>query len=167
MERPSLRQRILDDDGVKLVVLVDDFVGTGGSAITGLRDLHDGIGDIVRTRDLKVVFATIVAHRSGWEKVQALAAELQFGLEAYCCEVLDETTRLFGPQSKAFPDPDERQRAREIVRTKGSLLEPKAPLGFGNLERAVVFERGCPNNSVPVLWSESASPRWMPLFKRL
>jgi hypothetical protein len=167
VERTALRAKLDADDAVKVVVLVDDFVGTGQSAVSGLRALHDAIGDQVRTRDLKVVFATVVAHKAGWQQVQALAEELRFGLQTHCCEVLAESTRLFGQSSKAFPDPDERQRAREIAKAKGALLEPKASLGFGNLELAVVFERGCPNNSLPILWGESASPKWMPLFKRL
>jgi len=40
------------------------------------------------------------------------------------------------------------------------------PQGYGGTELAVVFERGCPNNSVPMLWGEATTPKWMALFRR-
>jgi len=88
------------------------------------------------------------------------------GLEVHSCELLEEGSRLFGPESKAFPDPEQRARARELAKTQGALLEEKWPLGYRSLELGVVFERGCPNNTVPILWAESSNPKWMPLFKR-
>jgi hypothetical protein len=36
----------------------------------------------------------------------------------------------------------------------------------GDGELAVVFERGCPNNSVPILWGEATTPKWMALSRR-
>ncbi|HEV3193098.1 MAG TPA: hypothetical protein VGY54_21470 [Polyangiaceae bacterium] len=88
------------------------------------------------------------------------------GLEVHSCELLEEGSRLFGPNSKAFSDPEQRARARELAKTQGALLEKNGPPGYGNLELGVVFERGCPINTVPILWAESSNPRWMPLFRR-
>jgi hypothetical protein len=167
VERAALRDKLAENDAVRVVLMVDDFVGTGQSAEKGLRELHDAVADIVRTRDIKVVFGAIVAFHSGWKHVQSVAEELQFGVETHCCEILEESSRLFGPQSKAFPDAGDRDRAREIARTRGTALEKSWPLGYGNLELAVVFERGSPNNTVPILWGESGQPKWIPLFKRV
>ncbi len=55
-------------------------------------------------------------------------------------------------------------RAMEIAKEKGAISEPRLPLGYGGTELAVVFERGCPNNSVPILWGEATTPKWMALF---
>ena len=167
VERGALRDKLATSDQIRAVVMVDDFVGTGKSAEKGLRELHDAIGDVVRGRDVKVVFATVAACEAGWAHVKATVEELQFGVQAYCCEMLDEGHKLFGSKSKAFPEPAERARAREIVQRRGAALVKAAPLGHGDLELGVVFERGCPNNTVPILWAESSVPRWMPLFKRM
>src|SRR5260370_245458 len=72
----------------------------------------------------------------------------------------------FGPKSKAFPDPEQRGRARELAKAQGVLLEKNWPLGYGGLELGVVFNRGCPNNTVPISWAEASNPKWMPLFRR-
>lgn len=165
--RKQLRDKLTSNELVRAVVMVDDFVGTGTSAEKGLRELHDAVGDVVRARDVKVVFATVAAYESGWARVKKTVEELQFGVQVHCCEVLDESARLFGPKSKAFPDPDERAKAREMAHRRGASLVKAAPLGHGDLELGVVFERGCPNNTLPILWAESSSPRWMPLFKRM
>jgi hypothetical protein len=58
--------------------------------------------DIVRSRDLRVVFATSVAHMSGCQHVHELEQELQFALAMHCSEVLGEPARL--PASKGFLD---------------------------------------------------------------
>ncbi len=165
-ERRALRESLVASDAVRAVLLIDDFVGTGQSAETGLRELNDAIGDIVRARDIKVVFGAVVAFHAGWQRVQAVAEELRMGLEVHSCELLEEGSRLFGPKSKAFPDPEQRARARDLAKTQGALLEKNWPLGYASLELGVVFERGCPNNTVPILWAESSNPKWMPLFKR-
>ena len=166
VERAALRARLEADDGVRALVVIDDFVGTGGSAAKGLREMHDAVADVVRARGIKVILAAIVAHPAGWKHVQAAAEELKFGVLPHCCEMLDDSHRLFGPKSRAFPDVDERSRAQELAKVRGSLVEKTWPTGHGGLELAVVFERGCPNNTLPILWAESSTPKWMPLFKR-
>jgi hypothetical protein len=41
----------------------------------------------------------------------------------------------------------------------------RSPLGFGDCQALVVFETGCPNNSVPILWKQTGE--WQPLFPRV
>ncbi len=123
--------------GARVSSWLRDFVGTGRSAETGLRELNDAIDHIVRARDIKVGFATAVAFHVGWQRVQAVAGEPRLGLELHSCELLEEGSRLFGPKSKAFPDPEQRGRARELARAQGVLLEKNWPLGYGGLELRV------------------------------
>lgn len=73
---------------------------------------------------------------------------------------------MFGEYSKVFESDHDRGRALAIVRKYGLQLEKRCPLGFGELQLCVVFERGCPNNSLPVLWSESTKHKWKALFRR-
>jgi hypothetical protein len=108
----------------------------------------------------------VVAFHARWQRVQAVADELRLGPELHSCELLEEASRLFGPKSKAFPDPEQRGRTRELAKARGLLHEKNWPLGYGGLELGVVFERGCPNNTLSILWAESSNHKWMPLFKR-
>lgn len=166
VERGALRGHLEQSDRIRAIVVVDDFVGTGGSASSGLQSLHDEISDIIRVRDVKVVFACVAAFADGWNAVRQRVRDLKFGVEVFCCDLLDDTHRLFGERSRTFPDSDEREKAKTIASRCGAATEKHAPLGFGNLGLAVVFERGCPNNTLPILWGESSKPLWRPLFPR-
>ena len=88
-------------------------------------------------------------------------------IKIHFCELLDDTYKCFNEESVIIKNSDQRQRALQAALNHGKYLEPKCPLGYGDLELAVVFERGCPNNSLPILWSESLNQKWTPLFKRL
>jgi hypothetical protein len=165
VERASLKER-LRDGRVRAVVVVDDFVGTGSTASDGLRELHALIGDDVRSQDIKVIFCAVVAVETGWRKVQETAVELQFGVRMHCGELLGGEYSLLGEQSKVFDSAHDRARALAIVKKYGLQLEKRCPLGFGELQLCVVFERGCPNNSLPVLWSDSTKHKWKALFRR-
>ena len=68
--------------------------------------------------------------------------------------------------SSMFKTAPERIFARETATKYGSRLEKKWPLGYENCQMAVVFEYGCPNNSLPIFWKESPKQKWIPLFKR-
>lgn len=93
---------------------------------------------------------------------------LSIPIEIHACEILDQSAKCFGEQSATLKNPSEREMAKELALTYGKILEKRCPLGYGNLEMAVVFEHGCPNNSLPILWSELGGElEWRPLFKRL
>jgi hypothetical protein len=166
VERAELQSRI-SDSKIQVVLVLDDFVGTGESARLGLQGLNERIGDIVRTRDVRIVFATVVAFDRGWESLRKSAEDLQLGIRVYCCELLGEKDRVFSSLSNVFSDDIERTEARNIALKFGTTLQKRCALGYGDLELAVVFERGCPNNSLPILWAEGRAPKWTPLFKRL
>jgi len=140
VERAMLGQR-LSDDKVRVLVLTDDFVGTGKSACSALQALHDDIAPEVRARDVRTLFVAVVGHVSGMEAVRRLAADLQFGLQVHCCESLDESDCVFSEKSDTFPSPAQRLLAKELAQQWGARLQKQTPLGFGDLGLAVVFER--------------------------
>jgi hypothetical protein len=164
VEKGQLAEAIADRKGVQALVFVDDFVGTGKSAATHLRELDEAIGEAVIEKKLKVVFAAVVAYMDGWKHLESLANELTMSVDMHAIEVIDERSRVFDEGSNSFRDDKERQLAEHLARRFGMNLQPRCPMGFGDLQLAVVFERGCPNNSLPVLWSAARS--WVPLFPR-
>jgi hypothetical protein len=153
-------------DKIQAVVFVDDFVGTGGQASGNIKDLWASLAEIPEVATIKLYFVTIVAFVGGYRKVKELVDELRLPFEVRACEVLDETSQYFGDKSTAFKDNAEREDARRVAMEYGKVLVRDNPLGFGDLGLGVVFEHGCPNDTLPVLWAESGNPKWTPLFPR-
>ncbi len=166
VEKGKLSAELAARTDIQALVFVDDFVGTGQSAVEYLQELDGELAAVIAERSLKIVFAVVVAFSEGWQRIQELVEDLKMPVQVHACEILDETAKCFSDKSSIFSDSAERERVMKVSMEYGRRLEKNCPLGYGNLGLAVVFERGCPNNSLPVLWSESMSPRWIPLFKR-
>jgi hypothetical protein len=155
-------------DNIQALVFVDDFVGTGKSAKEYLTKIDKSIAQIANEKGIKIVFGAVVAFHSGWSLLEQHVDTLSIGprIVLHRSIMLEETEKCFSSQATNFSSAEYRQRARRIASHWGNILEKKCPLGFGALELGLVFEHTCPNNSLPILWSESTSPRWVPLFKR-
>lgn len=156
--------KALEKKDIRALVFVDDIVCTGTSAISYLQELNASVAETVNRLGIKVMFVAVVAYKEGWEKIQALAEELDMQVDCRCCELLDETDKCFSSRSKIFPEINDREFAKGVAMHYGRELEKKWPLGYGDLELAVVFEGSIPNNSLPILWAESSL--WTPLFRR-
>ena len=168
IERTALGSTLKNNENVRVVLVLDDMVGTGQAASTGLKQLHDDIGTIVRSRDIKVVFCTVVAHQSGLQVVHEKIEALQFGARAHALEILSADDEPFGPRSAVFPDPAERSQACRIATEAGARLERRDPKGYGDLGLCIIFEANAPNNSLPILWKRisKSGASWTPLFER-
>lgn len=166
VEKGDLRETLKDRTDIQAIVFVDDIVATGESVSEYLVELDAELAEVVLEHSIKAIFVAVVAYIDGWRRIEQTLEALAMPIEPHACELLDETTKCFGEKSLTFPDPDEREFAKELALRYGKVLEKECPLGYGDLELALVFERRCPNNSLPILWSESATPKWVPLFKR-
>jgi len=166
VERKALLDVISNSTTIKALVFVDDLVGTGQSASDYLKSADTELGSILNAQRIKCYFITAVAYVDGWKKVEEITKELKMKLEAHACEILENSTRCFSDSSEIYQDGTDRDYAKRLAILYGSQLVKRNPLGFGDLELAVVFERGCPNNTLPILWEDSGKPKWIPLFKR-
>jgi len=161
LERGAPRDSLVANEVVRAVLLIDHFVGTGQSAETGLRELNDAIGDIVRACDIKVVFATVVAFHAGMAARASRRRRAAIGARGALVRAARRRESLLSAQVQSVSRSEQRGRARELAKAQGVLLEKNWPLGYCGLELGVVFERGCPNNTLPILWAESSNPKWM------
>ena len=164
--KSEIMNRIEEDDEIKAIVFLDDFVGTGESAIGYLHQIDDILHstEMKRRSELKIVFSAVVAFRDGWSKLETEVDNLRSNIILHYCEMLDSSDKVFSRNAGIYNTDDEREEAKKIAFDKGKNLVKKWPLGYGDLELAIVFEHSCPNNSLPILWSESSN--WIPLFKR-
>lgn len=166
IEKGKIFEEVENRKDIQAIVFIDDFVGTGQSALEYLTNLKTVLQNIIEKRELKIFFIAMVAYYNGWKKLENEIPGIGIPIETHACEILDESSRCFGEKSSIFSDQNEREEAKKIAIAYGRPIVKKNPLGYGDLEIAVVFERGCPNNSLPILWSESINPQWTPLFKR-
>ena len=128
--------------------------------------MSDILGEFTE-RKLRVIFIAVVSTKQGWKNINEVVNSLAIPFETHYCEILDETEYIFSEQSKVFPDVSERDLAKITATKYGKLLVKDNPLGFGGVGVSVVFERSCPNGTLPILWAENKTHNWMPMFKRL
>jgi len=165
VELGKLGPALPSSDEVQGIVFIDDFIGTGGSATEYLRRLARECPSLAKQDRVQLFFLAVSGFLDGQARVQRAADDLGLALRVHVCDPLDESFRCFSDNSAIFPDTVSREKAREIALKHGSKLVKKNPLGYGDCEAAVVFESSCPNNSLPILWSETKE--WRPLFPRL
>jgi hypothetical protein len=155
------------DPTIKAVLFLDDFLGTGQTAIAHCQALHKAlVGMAPRPYKFKILIATI----SGFEDVRAKVSQVlsDAGIEAevIVCDPRDDSDKCFSDHSRYFYDSDERGAAMRVARDYGArLVGGTGALGIGNCQSAVIFERGCPNHNLPILWQSSRD--WVPLFPRV
>ena len=151
------------------LVFIDDFIGTGDSACTYFRQIHSICGNLLHESKLRVFFIAISGFEQGKLKIEDLLKDLQFDVRVRVCDLLGEADKCFSQASKIFPDPLERETAKNIAEKYGSRLVSSHALGFGNCQATIAFEDNCPNNTLPIFWSDARwldAKRWIPLFKR-
>ena len=149
------------------IVFVDDFIGTGGSCVEGLRKFGSKLGKEQPADDKMVIgVAAIVGFKAGIESVR------ENGIVDYHVITADEfgiEERAFAPEANVFDTDEERLAAGALCKNIGQVLEPKQPLGFGESEALVCFHYRCPNNTLPVFYKSGAvyqGREWIPLFPR-
>lgn len=166
VERKSLARVLREPGRAKILVFLDDFIGTADAACKHFKELSGECGAILRERQVKVFFIAVCGFETAQAKIESTLDKVNLPIHVHICDVMDESARVFSESSKFFPDSRERNQAKVIAWEYGSYLTRKAPLGYGDSEAAVVFPHSCPNNSLPILWSLSTAPQWKPLFNR-
>jgi hypothetical protein len=162
---PSRALRVaLKSDKVKAIVFIDDFLGSGQSALEGLLGMQRELGEIAATRKIPVFLCVIAGFQTAVQHMEAELVKRKLQIRVRVADPLADADRAFSDAADIFADVDEMEKAKRLVRDFGSRLEPKHPLGFNDTEGLIVFERSCPNNTLPVLWGKSAD--WTPLFRR-
>lgn len=146
------------------IVIVDDIIGTGESAIDSLKEMDKHVGDLLRASDRRVFLMAVCGFDDARKKVEDFVKSIRLPVEIHVCDVLCESDKAFSSSSKAFANDRERLRAKNIAQEKGEELEKKWPLGLGDCQALVVFFGNCPNNTLPIL--RKNGKEWRALFPR-
>ena len=160
----QVERLVAETDGIKVALFLDDFVGTGTQAKEylekhdeqPLRGLHAG--------GIRTLYVTMIGHARGVQALEEYIDDSKLDIDLHAIETITDDEMVFKGSKTRLTDADQRRTAETVSAYWGKKLEPKHPLGFGDLELALVFERGCPNNSLPVFWSDKSD--FQPLFRR-
>ncbi|MHB8618607.1 MAG: ATP-binding protein [Chloroflexota bacterium] len=155
--------------GPAVLVCIDDFVGSGHSAVEGLERnilpvLKKNLGDWAER--VLLVYAAVAGFEDGLDFIESKLGEL---CKVVCLRRLTASDRAFHPGNGLFDSPEQQTRARALALGIGSALEPKHSLGWENGEALIVFPDNVPNNSLPILCKDGSrynGKPWRPLFPR-
>jgi hypothetical protein len=154
----------LDELVPAIVVFVDDFVATGASVEEGLRRLDPSVVAYLRREGVRTGFACVAGFDAGLKRVGRAFRDVGVKARVNAGDVLTDADRCFHAESRFFGTEHDRFMAESIAQREGERLEKRQPLGYGGCQAVVVFEGRCPNNTLPILWSDRAG--WKPLFRR-
>ncbi|EOG7789433.1 phosphoribosyltransferase-like protein [Vibrio fluvialis] len=160
----DIKRNIESNKEINAIVFIDDILATGNSIIEGIEKLKLQCGEIIHERGIVVVIGVICGMSDGYENI--LSQDFGFEIETVVCDIFPTECKVFSETSEIFREREERQYAQSICTKYGAQLQKMHPLGYQDSQLLVVFKDNCPNNSLPVLWSSSSRPKWIPLFNR-
>jgi hypothetical protein len=152
------------DPELKVFHFIDDFCGSGD---TGIRYSNEFINKLKKVNpSVEFRYHVLFAIESGLKRLRRKSAfdEVNAVIE------LDRSFKAFGPESRYFsPRIPELGKAfcREIARRYGKEINSSHPLGYKKGELLLGFNHNTPNNSLPIFWADSSTPKpWFPIFPR-
>ncbi len=148
----------IDASGVDTVLFVDDFLGSGNQFVTFFNqwkfDEHQ--------TNVKYFYAPVVAHQQG---IDFLATELP-NLCVVTAETLGESHGFFS--EKVWARHGISAAAAKLwyldFCKSQNIMNSVNLLGYGDLALTFGFSHSTPNNSLPILWKETAT--WQSLLER-
>lgn len=163
VDTSQVERLVSETDGIKVALFLDDFVGTGTQAKEYLEE-HDELLRRLSARGIRTLYIAMIGHTRGVQALEDYIDDRKLDIELHAMEVVTDDDMVFTGSKSRFGDPDQRREAERLCTYRGKALEQKHPMGYGDMELALVFERGCPNNSLPVFWSDKGD--FEPLFRR-
>jgi hypothetical protein len=159
-----MRSHINDDP---MVVIVDDFAGTGATMAKGIDRFRSQVDPSVWRRYIgeeRISIFVMFAFKEATEHVREKCA----GVQVVAAKMFGDDLRACAGESAIFENEDELRFARDVLLQLGRELYPDAPLGFGDLGALVAFHNSVPNNTLPIFWSNGrvGERAWKPIFPR-
>lgn len=151
------------NDGCNVIIFVDDFLGSG---IQFEKFFKKWKFNEIISSDVKYFYAPVIAHRQGIEY-------LKEKLPSVCvvtAEVLERSHCFFSEEvwhtlSQGIITAEEAKAwYLNFVEEKNLCPKTVGALGSGELGVTIGFSHSTPNNTLPILWYETAN--WQPLLER-
>jgi hypothetical protein len=151
-----------------LILIVDDFAGTGSTIKKGLEKFfsQEGIEDLLDRylSERRILCYILYSFPRALQKLR----ESYPGVEFLAIHVFGDEVSALDSESGIFSNEEEIKFAQDVLIQIGRELTPQSPLGFGDMGALVVFHNTVPNNTLPIFWSSGTvnDKPWTPLFPR-
>jgi len=152
----------------KAIVVIDDIAATGNSLEGNVRSFISDHAEFFENAILRVI--SLVATRTAYDRLTEAFQEFEIDADFRSCEVVGDEHRAFPENKGGWGTEDDWYRAKALCEELGAYVYPNSPLGYDNLGLLIVFPTTVPNNSLPILHSNSKSrsdKKWNPLFLRI
>jgi len=154
-------------DGEPILVIADDFAGTGGTLVKGLKRMKARIPEPLWDWYLNSGRLVVIIMFAFGEALELVKKEFP-GIRIAAHTIYGEELRACDERSGIFASASDRQFAIEVLTQIGRELSPSHPLGHGDMGALVVMHNTTPNNTLPIFWCGGtvAERPWIPLFPR-
>jgi hypothetical protein len=138
--------------GVKSLLLIDDFLGSGEQFIKFARRFR-----LHRLDSIKIIYAPLIAHPDGMSAVAKDYPKI-------CLvpgEILSKKSIVLAQTDETFDGHNGMQSARQLYcaywTRRGIRLSKKILYGWDELNLALAFHHGTPNATLPLFWLSGRS----------
>ena len=139
----SVKESYIEDKS--LLILIDDFVGSGKTAIDCIKSIKSEI-----EIDKKISFSDICVISIAAQNEGVVRLETELGVKVYCDRIRQKGITDFYPTNTVNKNMD------LMLSIENTLKCPKEfSLGFENSEALITFMNKTPNNTFPVYWHET------------
>ena len=136
-----------------VVVLLDDFSGTGGQVCDAWNDPETSFGALLAGVGTVYLIVVAASHKA----MKRIKDETTIALVP--AHQLKEADNIFSDDCTHFSAAD-----RSRLLHYGKIADKARPMGFGDSGFVVVFQHRAPNNSIPILQADHEN--WTGLFPR-
>jgi hypothetical protein len=163
VEPGRLIDLLLNRHDIKAVVLIDDFVGSGQTAIKAIELLAKRVDELRARPEVSWFLFAVTGLENATSAIAESAPGRKLGLRVEFAHPLLAASLPLDGDSTVFAA-EEREQFRTLLTKYGKRISARRPLGFGEFAAPVVLPDNCPNNAPPILWSDGGN--WKPLFPR-
>lgn len=155
-------QEAVQRDGVRVILLIDDLLGSGKQI-----DTFCTKENVVNSAgSAKIVYAPVVAHQTGINHLKDVLPKLT----VVTAELLTQDHSFFSAHvwntltDGKIAAENAKHFYIDLLAHTGFKVGSVPALGVGELALCFGFSHGTPNNSLPLLWHDS--PNWRSLLER-
>ena len=163
----------VEDGQEPVFVLVDDFIGTGGT-LSGICEVPDGpLAKLLSCYpDCEAHLFIMAGFVDGLQSAVSKLGSRASRLKRHLSLPLYDSDRCFTEDSQVIPARSDRERlgefcdavGKEKMKFSNNRIRTGLCRGFHGLGALVVFHDDVPNNSLPLLWHDARD--WIPLFPK-